>query len=123
MEQVAKIIDQSVMPISRIQKRGSDPQVGNDAENKADTKERVREMRLEYTKEELDKAVENINGLIAKNAETHFEFKIHEKTGYLMAKLIDTETKEVIKEIPAEKILDLVANIWEMVGIIVDERG
>ena len=29
-----------------------------------------------------------------------------------MVKLIDNETDEVIKEIPPEKILDLVASIW-----------
>lgn len=123
MEQVSKIIDQSVLPVNRVQKRGSDSKVRNGDGINVEIKERNKEMRMEYTKEELDKAVENINGLIAKNSETHFEFKIHDKTGYLMVKLIDTETKEVIKEIPAEKILDLVANIWEMVGIIVDERG
>ncbi len=40
-----------------------------------------------------------------------------------MVKLIDKETDEVVKEIPPEKILDLVASIWDLVGILVDERG
>lgn len=39
-----------------------------------------------------------------------------------MVKVIDAETEEVIREIPPEKILDLVAMIWEMIGLIVDER-
>ena len=52
-----------------------------------------------------------------------FEFKVHERTGRMMVKLIDNETDEVIKEIPPEKILDLVASIWDLVGILVDERG
>ncbi len=51
-----------------------------------------------------------------------FEFSIHEKTKEIMVKVIDTETEEVIREIPPEKILDMVAMMWEMVGIIVDER-
>lgn len=51
-----------------------------------------------------------------------FEFSIHEKTKEIMVKIIDTETDEVIREIPPEKILDMVAMMWEMVGIIVDER-
>ena len=41
----------------------------------------------------------------------------------MIVKLIDKETKEVIKEVPPEKILDLVAQIWDLVGILVDERG
>jgi flagellar protein FlaG len=39
-----------------------------------------------------------------------------------MVKVVDTETQEVIREIPSEKILDMVANILEMAGILVDER-
>lgn len=50
------------------------------------------------------------------------EFSVHEKTKEIMVKVIDTETKEVIREIPSEKILDMVANILEMAGILVDER-
>ena len=39
-----------------------------------------------------------------------------------MVKVIDIETEEIVREIPSEKILDLVAMIWEMTGLIVDER-
>jgi flagellar protein FlaG len=51
-----------------------------------------------------------------------FEFSIHEKTKEIMVKVIDADTNEVIREIPPEKILDMVAKMWEMAGIIVDER-
>jgi flagellar protein FlaG len=39
-----------------------------------------------------------------------------------MVKVIDINTREVIREIPPEKILDMVATMLEMAGIIVDER-
>jgi flagellar protein FlaG len=39
-----------------------------------------------------------------------------------MVKVIDNETQEVIQEIPPEKILDMVAKMWEVAGILVDER-
>lgn len=51
-----------------------------------------------------------------------FEFSIHEATNEIMVKVIDTDTNEVIREIPNEKILDMVAKMWEMAGIFVDER-
>lgn len=54
--------------------------------------------------------------------DTRFEFSIHEQTKEIMVKIINNETNEVVKEIPPEKILDLVAKMWEMAGIIVDER-
>jgi len=55
-------------------------------------------------------------------AYTTFEFSIHEKTKEIMVKVVDKETHKVLREFPPEKILDLVAKIWEMAGIIVDER-
>jgi len=72
--------------------------------------------------EKLEKAVEETNRIVFPR-DDRFEFKIHERTGRMLVKLIDKETEETIREIPSEKILDLIANIWEMVGIIVDERG
>lgn len=39
-----------------------------------------------------------------------------------MVKVVNTETDEVIREIPPEKILDMVAKMWELAGIMVDEK-
>ncbi|NLO83178.1 MAG: flagellar protein FlaG [Clostridiales bacterium] len=51
-----------------------------------------------------------------------FEYLIHERTNTIMIKVINSETDEVIREIPPEKILDLIAKLWELAGIIVDEK-
>jgi flagellar protein FlaG len=51
-----------------------------------------------------------------------FEYSIHEKTKQIMVKVINSETKELIREIPPEKILDMVARMWELSGIMIDER-
>ena len=32
------------------------------------------------------------------------------------------KTKEVIKEFPPEKTLDMIAKVWEMAGLMVDEK-
>ena len=80
-----------------------------------------REYNREFNRDELQKAIEDSNRFLLRN--DRFEFKIHERTNRLMVKLVDNETDEIIKEIPPEKILDLVASIWDLVGILVDERG
>lgn len=49
------------------------------------------------------------------------EFSVHERLHEMIVKVVDSETKEVIREIPSEKILDMVANMLEMAGILVDE--
>lgn len=74
------------------------------------------------TKPELEGLVQEINRAIFGENE-RMEFQIHERTGRMLVKLVDNETDEVIREIPPEKMLNLIANIWEMVGILVDERG
>jgi flagellar protein FlaG len=39
-----------------------------------------------------------------------------------MIKVVDNETNEVIREFPPKKILDMIANMMELAGLIVDER-
>ena len=47
---------------------------------------------------------------------------VHQKTREVMIKVVDTITDEVIREIPAEKVLDTVASRREMLGILVDQK-
>jgi len=51
-----------------------------------------------------------------------FEFSIHKQTKQIMVKIIDKNTKEIIREIPPEKVLDAVAHMWEMAGLFMDEK-
>ncbi len=75
----------------------------------------------EVNEEEVYKAIEKANeSFKGKNA--RFEYSIHEDTKRIMVKVVDPVSDEVIKEIPAEKILDMVAKIWEISGMFVDEK-
>ena len=49
-------------------------------------------------------------------------FGIHDKTNRVTIKIVDRDTKKVIKEIPPEKTLDMIAKVWELAGILVDEK-
>jgi len=69
----------------------------------------------------LIEAIERANKKL-QLVDTSFEFTIHEQTHEIMVKVINRETNEIIREIPPEKILDMVAKMWELAGILVDER-
>lgn len=69
--------------------------------------------------EQIRKAVEQMNKNMF-NSEA--VFGIHEGTNRVTIKIVDKDTKEVIKELPPEKTLDMIAKVWEMAGILVDER-
>ena len=49
-------------------------------------------------------------------------FGIHEATNRVTIKIVDKDTKKVIKELPPEKTLDMIAKVWEMAGLMVDEK-
>lgn len=69
--------------------------------------------------EQLKKAVEQMNKQMS-NSEA--VFGIHEGTNRVTIKIVDKDTKKVIKELPPEKTLDMIAKVWEMAGILVDEK-
>lgn len=71
--------------------------------------------------DKIRKSVEEINRKAAqKNVEA--QFGIHEGTNRVTIKIVDKETREVIREVPAEKTLDMIAKLWEVAGLMVDER-
>ena len=69
--------------------------------------------------ENVKNAVDQINKR-AVNSEA--VFGIHEGTNRVMIKIVDKTTKEVIKEFPPEKTLDMIEKAWELAGIMVDEK-
>lgn len=56
------------------------------------------------------------------NRNTVAEFGYNEPTNRITIKIKDKDTDEVIKEIPSEKALEMLAKAWELAGIMVDER-
>ena len=83
----------------------------------ADSSEQNKDQQL--THEQIRKAVEQLNRNLS-NSEA--VFGIHEDTNRVMIKIVDKSTKEVIKELPPEKTLDMIAKVWEIAGLLVDER-
>ena len=63
---------------------------------------------------QIRKAVEEINKR-AHNSEA--VFGIHDATNRVMIKIVDKDTKEVLKEYPPEKTLDMIAKVWEVAGL------
>ena len=88
-------------------------------ETSADGQDSNQSSAQQKTKEQIKKAVDDINKK-AMNSEAIFG--IHEGTNRVTIKIVDKETKEVIKELPPEKTLDMIARIWDMAGILVDEK-
>lgn len=98
------------------QQRQPRSQVGHHNHNQSQNLERVSVDEIEVMR-----AIEFAN-VSLEAAFTNFEFSIHEGTREIMVKIVDRDSGEVIREIPPEHILDMVAKMWELAGILVDER-
>lgn len=69
--------------------------------------------------DQIRKAVEKMN---KKMEHAEAIFGIHDATNRVTIKIVDKTTKEVIRELPPEKTLDMIAKVWELAGMMVDER-
>lgn len=104
--QAVEKVDQTTNVVENAQEKG---QFGSNEQGK----------ESQATAEQIRKAVEQLN---KKMGNSEAIFGIHEATNRVTIKLVDKDTKEVIKELPPEKTLDMIARVWDMAGILVDER-
>ena len=75
---------------------------------------------VEQENQKIRSAVAEMSKKMTSNTEA--VFGIHEATNTVTIKIVDKDTKKVIKEIPPEKTLDMIAKVWELAGIMVDEK-
>lgn len=76
---------------------------------------------LSLSEQFLINSIEKANKAVL-GANTRFEFSIHDKTKEIIVKVLNDDTGDIIREIPSEKVLDMVASIWQAVGLFVDEK-
>ena len=55
--------------------------------------------------------------------DVNLQFSVHELSGKMMVTVKDGSTGDVIREIPPSDILNLVARLEEMVGLLFDQKG
>ncbi len=75
----------------------------------------------ELTYEDLEEAVEQLNDTV-RTFDQSLRFELHEETERWMIEVWDRENEEVIKEIPPEDVLNVVAHIQKVLGVLLDQR-
>lgn len=79
------------------------------------------------TEDQLDKKLKDAlsmanNKIKQSQPRTRCEFTYHEDMNRVSIKLIDKETDKVVKEIPPEKTIKMIEKLWEIAGLLVDEK-
>ncbi|WP_017756424.1 flagellar protein FlaG [Calidifontibacillus oryziterrae] len=72
-------------------------------------------------KEKIQNAVDSINKFLEPSYSS-LKFSLHDKLGEYYVQVVDNNTKEVIREIPPKKLLDIYAAMKELLGFVVDKR-
>lgn len=117
-ERTSEIPTNPVQPVEAVDKT---TKVVENAQGKGQNNASAEQSSDQQAKnEQIRKAVENLNKKMAANSEAIFG--IHEATNRVTIKIVDKTTKETIKELPPEKTLDMIAKVWELAGILVDEK-
>jgi len=80
-----------------------------------DNYQKVREKPLKV-------AVDRLNKFFS-DKESYIEYEKHDVFNAYIVKIVDKETREVIREIPPRKILDMVASMCEIAGVLLDKKA
>ncbi|UED75581.1 flagellar protein FlaG [Brevibacillus sp. DP1.3A] len=72
-------------------------------------------------KHDFEKEIAGINKWL-QSTSSHVKFTLHEDLNEYYVQVINDQTNEVIREIPSKKVMDMVAKMHEMIGLLVDEK-
>ena len=80
----------------------------------------------EVAPDKIKAAVDDLNKTVKQASPLHhtqLSFKYHEDTNRISITVTDSDTDEVIREIPPEKTLDMLAKAWEREGLWLEGEG
>ncbi|MBL1292796.1 MAG: flagellar protein FlaG [Thiotrichales bacterium] len=72
--------------------------------------------------QEVDQAVQNLNDYV-QNIERNLEFSVDRNNGNTVISVIDSETEEVIRQIPPEKAVNAVRNLQRLEGLLLSAEA
>ncbi|MFB5674709.1 flagellar protein FlaG [Paenibacillus terreus] len=75
----------------------------------------------EQQKHTISELVDQVNTKLEESG-THIQVKVHEKTNTIMVVVLKDDSNEIVREIPSEKMLDMMYNISRKAGIFLDEK-
>lgn len=76
---------------------------------------------LPINKEELQTKIKGLNDFLS-TTKTALKFQLHEKLNEYYVTIIDENTKQVVREVPSKKLLDMYAAMQDLMGILIDKK-
>ncbi|WP_246942736.1 flagellar protein FlaG [Bacillus pinisoli] len=76
---------------------------------------------IQITKDKLTEVIKGMNQFL-QPSQTSLKFELHEGLKEYHVSIVDDVTKEVVREIPSKKLLDVYAAMTEFLGLVVDKK-
>ncbi len=86
-----------------------------------DRKRDVPSAREEIPREQVEKATEKLNRLMG-IIDKRVQFSVQEKSDRVVVQIIDQQSKEVMEEIPPQRVLDILGSFSQMAGLFFDKQ-
>ncbi|TXC90983.1 flagellar protein FlaG [Metabacillus litoralis] len=83
---------------------------------------KLEEFNQVVSKEKLEEVIHGLNNFLIPTTNTALKFELHEELNTYYVKVIDENSKEIIREIPSKKLLDIYASMTEFLGLAVDKK-
>lgn len=72
--------------------------------------------------EQVQQAMKQVAEMVQAKA-SNLEFSIDKETGSTVVKIVDSQTQEVIRQIPAQEIIDIAHAVDKMQGLLVQQKA
>jgi len=69
----------------------------------------------------VKKMTESLNDFL-ETTSTKLRYEFHEKLEKYYVTLVDSETDQVVREIPNKKLMDMYASMLDFIGILIDKK-
>ncbi len=76
-------------------------------------------LEREYWRKHFDELLEKLN-LITRISRIEFRREVHKGTGQIMVSIFDSETGDLLRQIPPERVLDMLTEMMKYLGLKVD---
>ena len=71
--------------------------------------------------EKVKKMTESLNDFL-ETTSTKLRYEFHEKLEKYYVTLVDSETDQVVREIPNKKLMDIYASMLDFIGVLIDKK-
>lgn len=120
------------MNISSINSTGSTPVTTERTNNKssapvnasatAEVTNEAAKSAKPYTRDQLDQAVSTINKTMQATSQ-NLEFSVDSDTRDVVVKVIDQQTKQVLRQIPSEEAIEISKSIDKLQGLLIKQTA